>query len=124
MWQYWWYANPVGPDPWRVWYDAQDEQVRGHHDNVFRFLESRPNWTRPHAKKLDDGLVEIILKTRVQHRLLGFCWPGRRLEFIIVVPCTHKGNVYDPKDALQTAGKRMREIIAGSTWIKHCVRPE
>jgi hypothetical protein len=123
MWQYWWYADPRGPDPWRTWYDLQDGQVKGRHDNVFRFLESRTDWTKPYAKKLDDGLVEITLKARVQHRLLGFCWP-ERLHFTILLPCTHKGDVYDPKDALKTANVRMKQLTNGLEWKRCCVRPE
>jgi hypothetical protein len=123
MWRYWWYADPKGPCPWRAWYDAQDASVKARHDDVFRFLESRPDWREPHAKKLDDGLVEIIIKTKVQHRLLGFCWAGNRREFVFVLACTHKGVVYKPKNALGTAGKRKSELIAGSTWMKCCDRP-
>ena len=122
MWQFWWYADPNGPDPWRDWYDHQDSQVRGRHDVVFGFLESRQNWTKPYAKKLEDGLVEITLKARVQHRLLGFDWP-QRLSFTILLPCTHKGSVYDPKDAIDTANKRMNELRRGLKWIRRCVRP-
>jgi len=123
MWRYWWYADPKGPDPWREWYDSQNAHVRGKHDTVFRILESRADWRVPHAKKLDSGIVEIILKGGLQHRLLGFCWPGARFEFVFVIPCTHKGVVYTPKNALETARQRKTELIGGSTWIKSCVRP-
>jgi hypothetical protein len=124
MWRYWWYTpDPKGPDPWRAWYDRQDAQIRGRHDNVFRFLETRADWREPHAKKLQDGIVEVILKGKVQHRLLGFCWPNTRFEFVFVIACTHKGVVYKPKNALETGRERKRMLIAGSTWIKPCDRP-
>jgi hypothetical protein len=123
MWRYWWYADPKGPCPWRAWYDGQNGAVRARHDAVFRFLESRPDWREPYAKKLDAGLVEVIIKTNVQHRLIGFCWPKYRFEFVFVIACTHKGVVYNPKSALETAEQRMRELVGGSTWIKSCVRP-
>jgi hypothetical protein len=124
MWMYFWYSDPTGPCPWRAWYDRQDASVRGRHDDVFRFLEARINWTEPHAKKFNnEPMVEIILKGKVQHRLLGFYWP-RRLSFTFVLTCTHKGNVYAPKNALNTARGRIDELIAGSTRIRRCVRPE
>jgi hypothetical protein len=128
MWQYWWYGDPNGPCPWRKWYDDQLSEVRARHDDVFRFLEQREQWRgAAHAKSLDDGLVEILLKTGVQHRLLGFYWPrgkGIRLSFTFLLPCTHKGQVYNPKDALETAKKRMRELQNGSNRIRRCVRPK
>jgi hypothetical protein len=124
MWRYWWYSDPKGACPWRAWYDAQNTAVRGKHDDVFRFLDTRPDWREPYAKKLDDGLVEVRIKTDVQHRLVGFCWPGSSFEFVFVIACIHKGVVYKPKNALATAKTRMDELINGSTWIKSCVRPK
>jgi hypothetical protein len=90
---------------------------------VFKFLETRLSWTEPYAKKLDDGLVEIILKTKVEHRLFGFCWPAR-LNFTILIPCTHGGKVYHPPGVFETAASRMSELKNGRNWIRRCVRPE
>jgi hypothetical protein len=125
MWQYWWYGDPdqKAPDPWREWYDAQDSSVQGRHDNVFKFLETRTNWTKPYTKKINN-FVEIILKGDVQHRLLGFYWPPGKLNFTFLLTCTHKGNVYDPKDAFRTADTRIKKLVNGSKWIRRCVRPE
>jgi hypothetical protein len=126
MWQFFWYSDPAVPvpwNPWKDWYDDQDGQVRARHDVVFGFLETRPNWTKPYAKKLDEGLVEITLKARVQHRLIGFDWPQRSC-FTILLACTHKGQVYNPKDALETARRRMTELRGGRIWIRRCVRPK
>lgn len=123
MWTYWWYGDPNGPDPWRQWYDAQDQSVRAKHDDVFRFLEARENWAGAHTKAIDD-FVEVILKTKVQHRLLGFYWPAGKNNFTFLLPCTHKGTVYKPKNAFATAGIRIRELRNGSTRIRRCVRPE
>jgi hypothetical protein len=123
MWKYWWYGDPNGPDPWRAWYDDQNAAVRARHDNVFRFLESRESWVGTHAKKIDD-FVEVILSTRVEHRLLGCYWPPAKCCFTFVMQCTHKGKVYKPKNAFETAGIRIRELKNGSTWMRRCVRPE
>jgi hypothetical protein len=123
MWNYWWYGDPNGPDPWRAWYDGQLPAVQGRHDNVFRFLEVRNTWGEPHAKRIDD-FVEVILTTKVQHRMLGFFWPREPHCFTFLLPCTHKDKVYKPKNAFETAGVRMRELQNGSTWMKRCVRPE
>jgi hypothetical protein len=82
------------------------------------------SWTEPHAKKIGGDLVEIILKTKVQHRLFGFYWPKGRFNFTFLLPCTHKGSVYDPKDAFDTAETRIKELKKGTNWIIRCVRPE
>jgi hypothetical protein len=126
MWEYWWYDNSDSQsrDPWRKWYDNQAADVRARHDLVFRFLDERINWGMPYAKKLDDGLVEIRIVTKVQHRLIGFNWPHGRLNFTFVVSCTHKGKVYDPRNALTTAGERMKKLKGGFDGIRHCERPQ
>jgi hypothetical protein len=124
MWTYWWYCDPKGPCPWRAWYDKQLPAVQGRHDDAFRFLETRERWGEPHSKAIDD-FVEVILKTKVQHRLLGFYWPAKtRFSFTFVLSCTHNGKKYDPRDAFDTASKRIQELKNGSTWMKRCVRPE
>jgi hypothetical protein len=125
MWTYWWYADPdpKKPCPWRAWYDARDSSVQGRHDDVFRYLEGRKDWREPHAKAIGD-VVEVILKTKVQHRLLGFYWPKGTLQFTFLLPCTHKGKVYSPKEAFKTANKYIGELKNGSKWIRRCVRPE
>jgi hypothetical protein len=123
MWKYWWYGDPNGTDPWREWYERQLPAVQGKHDSVFKFLEATTTWGEPHTKRVDD-FVEIILKTKVQHRLLGFNWPRQSCCFTFLIPCTHKDKVYKPKNAFETAGIRMRKLQNGSTWMKSCVRPE
>ena|ERR1700733_383181 len=124
MWKYWWYGDPDGPCPWRAWYDAQIPAVQGRHDAAFRFLEARESWGEPHSKAIDD-FVEVILKTKVQHRLLGCYWPLRtRFSFTFVLACTHNGKKYDPRDSFATAGRRIRELKNGSTWMRRCVRPQ
>jgi hypothetical protein len=125
MWTYWWYAdpNPQAPDPWRSWYDAQNSGVRARHDNVFRFLEGRTSWAEPHSKKVGN-LIEVILKGKVQHRLLGFYWLAGQCQFTFLLPCTHKEQVYKPRAAFNTAEQYRVDLMNGSNWIRRCVRPE
>src|ERR1700733_15034150 len=107
MWKFWWYGDPKGRDLWRDWYDSSDGDVQARHDVVFKFLEARVAWREPYAKKLNDDLVEIIIKAKVQHRLFGFYWP-ERLNFTVLIPCTHKDDVYDPPNVFDTAAARIR----------------
>lgn len=122
MWSYWWYGDPNGPDLWQIWYDGLDAQTQGRHDVVFGFLHARKTWIEPYAKALDDGLIEIILKGKVQHRLFGYYEPS--YQFTVVLPCIHKGTVYTPADAFKTAHKRMKILQTGSSWKRSCVKPE
>jgi hypothetical protein len=67
-----WY--PDGTDnPWQTWYEAQDVRVRARHDYVVRVLSSN-RWGEPYSAVLrdTDGIIEIKIKSNVQHRLLGF----------------------------------------------------
>jgi len=123
MWQFFWYGDPQGPDYWRARYDSLEPAAKARHDVVFPILETRKNWTEPHAKKLGDDLVEIILKGKIQHRLFGFYWP-ERLNFTVLLPCTHKDDVYDPPGAFETADVRIKELKNGRKWIRPCVRPQ
>ena len=75
----------------------------------------REEWRQPHAKQLKgyQNLVEVIFKAdRVQLRAVGFFGPLLG-QFTITVLCTHKQNVYSPRDALDTAAKRKREVEVG-----------
>jgi hypothetical protein len=44
-----------------------------------------------------------------QQRVLGIFGQGRK-EAVFLVGCTHKDNVYDPRDSLKTAIKRAKDV--------------
>jgi hypothetical protein len=102
-----WYIDG-SDDPWRSWYDAQDKRVQAKHDVAMRFLEGG-NWRTPHFRSLTnyDGLGEIKISARVEHRLIGYRGPAG-FDFTVLMWCTHKGKQYDPKDALNTAYVRYK----------------
>jgi phage-related protein len=126
MWRWLCYddKDPRGP-LWSRWYCEADDSIRGRHDVVFDFLEVRNGgqWREPHTKKLGKGIIEIRITGDVQHRLLGFFGP-KKDEFTFVLACTHKQNVYTPKNAKATAAKRKRAIEAGEAFVCVCDRPE
>ena len=63
------------------------------------------------------GLGEIKFTAgNVQYRLVGFQRPG--CEFVILIGCTHKQDVYKPRDALTTAATRMREVKNGEAKVR------
>lgn len=124
MWTYWWYEDPNDPTPWQTWYSRQSNAVRGKHDSVFKFLENSPLWREPFAKQLSNGVIEVRITGETQHRLLGFYWPREQFHFTFVLTCTHKGRVYDPKEALRTATERIRDIRNGTRRIIRHARPK
>ena len=45
-----------------------------------------------------------------QHRLIGYL---QGVTFFALIGCTHKQQIYDPSEALETADKRKRRIERG-----------
>ena len=84
-------------------------------DVAREYLEqrSRDDWLRPHFDMLSGKkwreLGEIRFKVDKQYRILGFFGPGRA-EFTMLVGSSKKGKNYDPRNALDTALDRMREV--------------
>lgn len=80
------------------------------------------SWHEPKAKKLVgfDGLYEIRFKANNSAtRAIGYFGPGPN-EFTILIICNHKGNVYKPADAIETAASRRKQIdaqVAGHTSL-------
>jgi len=58
-----------------------------------------------------EGVGELRWQSeKKQHRLLGFFHAG---AWIALVGCTHKQQIYNPAEALDTAHKYMKEIKNG-----------
>jgi hypothetical protein len=124
MWQWFCYDDGEEEDLWSRWYAASDDEHQARHDVVFDFLEARNGneWREPFSKKINDNLVEVRITGAVQHRLLGFFGSNQRFTFVIT--CTHKQNIYDPKDAKKTAAKRKKAIEEGATNVRKSKRPK
>lgn len=82
---------------------------------AIRYLANTPkiDWQEPKAKKLKGvkDIYEIRFKAeKKQYRPLGFFGPGKD-EFTITVWATHKQDIYDPDDAIETASQRRDDVI-------------
>ncbi len=64
-------------------------------------------------------LGELRFKADKQYRILGFFGPARS-DFTLLVGASKKGNNYDPRNALQTALERMREVKADGRRCRVC----
>lgn len=78
-------------------------------------VSPKGQWDEPHGKKLknEDPLYEIRYQAlRRQERALGY-FDDATDTFVILVICNHKGKVYKPASAFNTAHTRMAQIRSG-----------
>jgi hypothetical protein len=123
-WTYRCYDDGKAPDMWQRWYTSH-AATQGKHNSVFDLVQQQQSWKLPHYKKLrgNSEVSEVILRGQVQHRIFGYLSDVPN-EFVIVAIGYHKDRVYMPKDVINTAAKRRREIIANPTKAISCVRPK
>lgn len=86
-------------------------------DAFLKQLAKQDSWAPSDIKPLKGkhlkGLYELRWKSGgVQHRLIGYTSAGH--EFLLLIGCTHKGKVYDPPSALQTATERKKLVQTGA----------
>lgn len=124
-WTYRCYVDGNEPNLWHRWY--KDTPVaQGKHDAVFDILEQRTpaEWRRPLIGKIAgaDKILEIVLKMNPQYRIFGYF--SKQYEFTVVHIGSHKGTVYTPKNVIESANKRRKNILSGIEESKPCVRPK
>src|ERR1700730_3768654 len=108
------YISRTGRDMIDDWCGRQTDEVRAALDTALEFLVQRPRneWRRPDFDLLSGKMREIgEIRFRVdkQYRILGFFGPGRS-EFTLLVGASKKGRSYDPKNALETALDRSKDV--------------
>ena len=89
-------------------------------DTFLKILAKKVEWTRPDIKPLKGrpyrGLTELRWPSgKIQHRIIGVRLGdvGNQRQYLMLLGCTHKNNVYDPPDALDSAAKNKKKIDAG-----------
>lgn len=90
-----------------TWGNQQRPKVRAAIASKMIYLrqQKREGWIRPHYDSLRDGIGEVRFKVeRINYRALGFFGPGRN-EFTFCFFAT-KTNVFDPRNAIDTAIER------------------
>ena len=81
----------------------------------FLAIHGRKDWQLPEFRSLSgregrEGLSEIRWKAEsVQWRVVGF-FGLAPMNYTMLIGCTHKQNQYDPRDALETAIRRKKNI--------------
>ena len=93
------------------WYNDLSAQERADADEFIKNMRKTRDWKMPLHKPLRGGLGELRWKSsNKQHRLIGF-FMG--YAWYAVMGCTHKQQVYDPPNALETAKTRKGQIERG-----------
>lgn len=105
------YVSPSGNNLIAEWYCDISVEARAMFDALLDVLSKKTEWTAPEFKRLRGGLGEIRWKCDGrQHRIIG-CWQKEPPGFWLLIGCTHKQNIYNPPDAIATAGKRLKGIL-------------
>lgn len=117
-WKFRTYVSPTGRKGVQAEIDRARPAIIVSFSVRLRYLANtaKIDWNEPQAKKLQgvDDIYEIRFKAeKKQYRALGFFGPGVS-EFTITVWATHKQNIYDPNDAIETANKRRNEVVKTS----------
>jgi hypothetical protein len=105
------YVSPAGNNKISDWYSSLSPQGKADADEFLKNMRRTREWHMPdYRPRLRDGegLGELRwLSENKQHRLLGFFMKG---YWYAVIGCTHKQQIYDPPEAIDT-GKRYKKQI-------------
>jgi len=78
----------------------------------FKYLKGKPK---------EERIWQLDFRAdRRQYRLLGIFGTNSRKQAVLVLGCYHKGDVYMPKEALDTAVRRVKALRGGRAVT--CVR--
>jgi len=102
------------------WYSNLPPDVQAVFDDRVGFLaiHERKDWQLPEFRMLRGkegraGISEIRWDVGgVQWRVLGF-FGSSRMQYTMLIGCTHKQKQYDPRDAADTAIRRKKSIERG-----------
>ena len=105
------YVSPGGNNKIADWYADLSDQGRSDADEFIKNMRKTKDWKMPYYRpklKGYKGMGELRWDSeKKEHRLIGFLKGG---VFFAVMGCTHKGQIYDPADALDQAKKRKDQI--------------
>lgn len=88
------------------------------HD-ILRNLQNTPRdlWVRPDYDTFDPEIGEIrFFSNNLQHRVFGFFLTEVK-QYVMLVGCTKKGRNYTPREAIETAYKRQKLVLADRSCI-------
>jgi hypothetical protein len=108
------YVSPGGNNKIRDWYNGLSTQEKAYADEFIKNMRKTREWRPPNYRPRlggGEGLGELRWESEgKRHRLLGFFMKG---SWYAVVGCTHKQQVYNPPDAIDTAKRNKHQIERG-----------
>lgn len=117
------YVSPAGTNQIKKWSKkALTIQERSDFETLLVNLAKSKQWGLPDFKRMSGGhmagLGEIRWKSPqgTPLRVIGMAGTVSG-QYVLLIGFSHKGQVYNPPDALDTAVKRKRELANGSGGI-------
>jgi len=108
------YVSPAENNKISDWYQRLSIQERADADEFIKNMRKTRDWSMPHYRPKLAGHQQVgelrWTSEKKKHRLVGYLKGG---VYVALIGCTHKQQVYDPVDALDTADKRNKEIERG-----------
>lgn len=113
IWTFFDYKSGMGNNQIGKWYDSLSAQEQSDFDEFLKILGKTKNWDKQDCKRLHSkqkGLAELRFSScNKQHRVIGQFGP-ERYQFTLLLGCTHKQNIYDPPNAMDTALERKKAL--------------
>lgn len=102
------------------WVDKEIEfeaEIEFHSKLRVLAVTPRDLWNRPDYAPFNPEISEIRLKAnRLEHRVFGF-FLTEASQYVMLMGATKKGRIYTPRDAVDTALKRRKLIIADRSQL-------
>ena len=115
------YASGTGTNYVQKWIGKNlSKKEAANVEALLDILSKKKEWSEPDYKPLQGSkykefaLGEIRLKgdQKIPIRLIGFLDTGAK-QFVILMVCRHKDNVYTPPECLDTAHTRYKQLARG-----------
>jgi hypothetical protein len=116
------FISSSGVDVFAKWLNTLPDKDQAKIETIIRRLEITKTLGRPYTAKLKGypGLYEIIVFSgKIQYRPIG-CYGPNQKEFTILIGAIKKGRKFKPKDALNTAYKRSKQINKEEHTNEYC----
>lgn len=130
IWTFMEYVRGSGRGEITEWVKDLEDEPEAEFFDILRRLAVTPRdqWTRPEYSPLSEGISEIRFKgNKIQYRPLGFFisadgQEGSKVihirQYVLLLGASKKMKVWTPKDAIDTAKRRKKDVLADRSRIR------